>query len=249
MKQVENLIQVIHSLDLDAPCFPPTLIYNEGWMLRILLEWLSNNRQIEYRIRFQSNAKWFSEAQLPTPFKARYRGDKLAESRTNADGVIGQFIIGSEGKTDINLLPTATQFIILEAKLFSKLSKGIKNAPDYDQAARNVACMAEVLKRTGMDSITTISLGFYLLVPESRLSSNSFIEMNRDSIHNKVKIRVESYKGEKDAWYKDWFLPLLNTIEISIITWEEVIDLIVSLDPKYGFSFKEFYEICMKVNA
>ncbi len=31
--------------------------------------------------------------------------------------------------------------------MFSKLSSGVKNANYYNQAARNVACIAEVLRR------------------------------------------------------------------------------------------------------
>jgi hypothetical protein len=40
--------------------------------------------------------------------------------------------------------------VILEAKMFSKLSKGIKNFPEYDQATRNIACIAEILKRSSV---------------------------------------------------------------------------------------------------
>lgn len=246
---MENVIKLLQSLDISEPRFPPTLIYNEGWLLRILLSWLSSNRQLKHSLRFQSDAKWFSEAQLPTPFTARYRGDNLAESRTNADGAIGQFIIGSVGRTDIDLIPSATQFIVVEGKLLSKLSSRTKNAPGYDQAARTVACIAEVLKRTDMDSIHEISMGFFLLAPDSQVSINSFPEMNRESIQRKVKRRIDSYEGEKDAWYREWFLPMMNRIEISIITWEEVIDLMISIEPGYGSAYEEFYEICMKVNG
>ncbi len=34
--------------------------------------------------------------------------------------------------------------------MFSNLSAGVKNAPEYNQAARNVACMAEVISRSGL---------------------------------------------------------------------------------------------------
>ena len=65
----------------------------------------------------------------------------------HANGVIGHFSIGDEGKADLKLLPEATQFLVLEAKMFSGLSPTVNNARYYDQAARNVACMAEVLCR------------------------------------------------------------------------------------------------------
>jgi len=92
---VEMMFGLLESFDLDSPNFPPTLIYNEGWMLRILLDWFSKNQNIEHTFKYHKSSKWFSEAQLPTPFHARYRRDNLAEKRTKADGIIGQFDIQS----------------------------------------------------------------------------------------------------------------------------------------------------------
>ena len=63
------------------------------------------------------------------------------QRKAHADGAIGQFTIGKSGKGDINLSPNANQLVIIEAKMFSKLSKGIKNFSEYDQATRNVACV------------------------------------------------------------------------------------------------------------
>lgn len=245
---MKNVIRLLESLDLNSTNYPPTIIYNEGWMLRILLAWFSRNREIEYRFRFHANAKWFSEGQLATPFNSRFRGDKLGETRTNADGIIGQFRIESTSRTGIQLLADATQFIVIEAKLFSKLSSRTKNIRGYDQAARNVACMAEVLKKTGIDPINKISLGFYLLAPKSQISANSFPEMTYDSINEKVKRRVDSYEGERDDWYKEWFLPMMNHIDISMISWEECIEVIDSIDKKFSSSYKEFYAICLAQN-
>ena len=49
--------------------------------------------------------------------------------------------------------------------MFSALSSGVKNAPFFNQAARNVACMAEVLRRAGRSPDQFTSLGFYVLAP------------------------------------------------------------------------------------
>ena len=49
--------------------------------------------------------------------------------------------------------PDARQFVLLEAKLFNRLSSGVKNAPFFDQAARSVACMAEVLRRADREPV------------------------------------------------------------------------------------------------
>jgi hypothetical protein len=78
-------------------------------------------------------------ARLPSPFLARSRRDPLGESWTHADGAVGHFTVGSIGKGDLALEPPATQFIVVEAKMFSGRSPGVKNAPRFDQAARLAA--------------------------------------------------------------------------------------------------------------
>ena len=72
-------------------------------------------------------------------------GDALAESRTHADAVVGFVSLAEERVRDLFVEPTSTHFVVLEAKLGSGLAKGTRNVPWYDQATRNVACMAEAL--------------------------------------------------------------------------------------------------------
>jgi hypothetical protein len=103
------------------PPFPPTLLYNEGWLLRLILDWFAGRDVGGHPLSFATGARWFSEALLPSAFLARYRGDELAESWTHADGVVGHFVIGEGGKADLRLAPEAGQLLVLEAKLFSGL--------------------------------------------------------------------------------------------------------------------------------
>ena len=84
-------------------------------------------------------------------FKARFRGDPLSEARTNADGVIGHIRIGDKAKADLELIEDAKQFTVIEAKVGSHLSSGVTHAEYFDQAARTVACMAEAIKRRGVN--------------------------------------------------------------------------------------------------
>jgi hypothetical protein len=144
---LESVQSMLRSASSDQPLFPPTLLFNEGWLLRLVLNWFARHSVKDHPLSFAADARWFSEALLSLAFLARHRGDKPAENWMHADGVIGHFSIGDEGKTDLTLLPNATQFLVLEAKMFSGLSSGVTNARYYDQAARNVACMAEVLCR------------------------------------------------------------------------------------------------------
>ena len=99
-------------------------------------------------LSFQPASTWFSEGLLPTAFKPAFQSDPRGETRTNADGVIGHILIGAKGKADLELRSEATQFSVIEAKIHSPLSKGTQHAPDFDQAARNVACMAESLRQS-----------------------------------------------------------------------------------------------------
>lgn len=124
--------------------FPPTELYNEGWMLRLVLDWFSRTPDCNYELRFLDGSGWYSEALLPSAFLSRKRGDVLAESWTHADGVVGHFSIGENGAGDLSLKDGATQFVVVEAKMFSKLSAGVTNARYFNQAARNVACIAEI---------------------------------------------------------------------------------------------------------
>src|SRR4051794_27670096 len=144
----------------------------------------------------RAGARWFSEAWLPSAFLARYRGDRLAESRTHADGVVGHFSIGDPGTAGLGLLPDARQLVVLEAKLFNRLSTGVRNAPYYDQAARTVACMAEVLRRAGRDPDAMDDLAFLILAPRARIDDGVFEhDAAHEAIGRKVRRRVEDYAG------------------------------------------------------
>lgn len=127
--------------------FPATELYNETWMLRLVVDWFSRNKVPDNPLNFSKDCRWFSEGQIPTQFQPTSRKDKLGEAWTHADCVIGHFEVGHTGKTDIQLSKNASHLVCIEAKIFSKLSPGVSNARYYNQAARYVACMAEMLYR------------------------------------------------------------------------------------------------------
>jgi hypothetical protein len=204
--------------------FPPTDLYNEGWMLRLVLDWLSYNPGIEHELSFVNTDKWYSEALLPSAFKARVRGDSLAESWTHADGVIGDFVIGANREGDLTLVEGALRILVTEAKMFSKLSSGVKNASYFDQAARNVACVAEVICRAHIFPSALKKIGFFILAPESQIDKGIFArQITPNSIQNKVSQRVTEYQEpEKDKWLENWFIPTLERIQIKEISWENL---------------------------
>ena len=244
----ERISKLLKSLETSSPHFPPTIFYNEGWMLRLLLDWFSTNSIPNHPFTMSKGDHWYSEALLPSAFLARHKGDKLAESRTHADGAIGHIQIGQEGRADLGLLPNAEHFIVIEAKMFSSLSSGVTNARYYDQAARNVACIAETLRRGDRRPEEFRRLGFYLVAPRTQLDKGDFKEVSRGSIQEKVARRVSAYAGEKDQWHSDWFLPTIEVMEIGKISWEETMRTVRVIDKVFAHSMKEFYGKCLEFN-
>ena len=229
---------------------PPTELYNETWFLRLVLEWFSNQDLPEHRISFHEEAKWFSEALIPTAFLPRFRKDPLGESWTHADGVIGHFEIGNKGRGDLSLSGDATQFIVLEAKMFSRLSTGVTHASYFDQAARTVACMAETMYRALVLPGRLSTLGFYVLAPQSQIDKGVFDkEMKQESIRAKVERRVKEYEGEKDQWFHDCFQPTLSHINIGCVSWEQLLVDIREHDPSYATKVSDFYKRCLLFNS
>ena len=252
LKQIQRILETCGT---ENEVFPATELYNEGWMLRIILDWFSYHSSEAHPLSFSLNARWFSEALLPSPFLAKYRGDPLSESWTHADGVIGHFGIGETSRGDLSIFQNSKHLVVLEAKIFSKLSSGVTHARNFDQAARNVACMAEVLKRENRPPKVFSQLGFYVLAPSEQIEKESSfkIKTSKDSIQYKVKDRIDAYvnredKEEKNNWFKEWFLPVLEHIDIRCLTWEEVIDYVMIEDSMYGRNIEEFYKECLRYN-
>ncbi|MEW5920984.1 MAG: hypothetical protein AB1796_08595 [Bacillota bacterium] len=163
--------------------------------------------------------------------------------------------MGKTGRGDVFLVEPFVQFIVLEAKLFSKFSGGTTRAPGFNQAARNIACMANVAARSSCSIKDFKSLGFYLLAPEAQIKGEpSFTEfMQKESVYQNVLSRVESYKErsdypEKRKWFEDYFEPLFSKIDLLLISWEELIENIKRYDNRTGQELRRFYFRCLDFN-
>ena len=247
------MIQVIHALidatDKEPHKFPPTLLYNEGWMLRLVLDWFKRHQAQGHPLSFQVGATWFSEALLPSPFRARYRGDRRAETRTHADGIIGHIEIGAAGKAGAELLSNARQLVAVEAKIGSSLKGGTRNAPTFDQAARSVACIAEVLSRAGRRPDQLNSLAFLVAAPQANLDKGAIAaKLEKSSIEAAVRSRAQAFSPELDAWLEEWFLPTLERITIMALPWERLLTDIQATDQESGRELNHFYQKCLKCN-
>ena len=249
MMIIERIKAMLEACETGTPAFPPSFLFNEGWLLRIVLDWFAEHGGDRYPMSLLPEARWFSEAWLPSAFLARYRGDRLAESRTHADGVIGHFTIGDPGTAGLSLRPDARQFVVIEGKLYNRLSTGVKNAPYFDQAARSVACIAEALRRAGRAPETMDDLSFLVVAPRAQLDDGVFSwDTTVDAIRRKVRRRVEDYAGERDAWFRDWFEPMLRHLDVRCLSWEDVIEVIAFHEPEAGQRIDSFYGKCLLFN-
>jgi hypothetical protein len=246
LERVHRLIDLALS---DSPPYPPTDVFSEGWMLRLILDWFSSHSLPGHSLAFQPQSTWFSEALLPSPFTYRYRGDPRAEGRTHADGVVGHVLVGDLGKADTTLRENALQFVVAEAKMFSPLSSGIKNAPTYNQAARNVACIANVLSRAHQQPATFRSLAFLVLAPQIHIRESGIPSLlAKESIETAVRDRASAFAPVLDSWLEEWFLPTVHSIAIAAISWEQVLADIERVDGQAATALSDFYELCLVHN-
>ena len=253
MSPIDRINDMLRLASSKGRLFPATVFYNEGWLLRLIVDWFSRNQCTGHPLNFNHDARWFSEALLPSQFFARHRGDNLAEGWTHADGVIGHVLIGEASLADTKIASDATQFIVTEAKMFSPLSPRVSNAAYFDQAARNVACFAEVLFRAKREPANLSSLGFFVLAPDEQISRRFFVrEMTKTSIREKVAHRVSEYslpeREAKEQWLQEWFLPTLEHIQVDVIGWEQIIDAVRIKDAAFGTDLAEFYKDCLRFN-
>ena len=226
---------------------PPTELYNEGWMLRLVLDWFERHREVASPLRFETGARWYSEALLPSQFLAQHRGDRRAESFTHADGVIGHFEIQPGERGAASLRPDASQFVVCEAKLGSALSPRTTNSADFDQAARNVACMAHMIGAAGTPVAQYRKLAFYVIAPDSQIKAGVFGQLvTKDSIRAKVATRIQPYDGTMDEWYRTVCEPVLAKVDLALVSWESILEAMG--DDTEAAALREFYTGCLRFN-
>ena len=88
--------------------------------------------------------------------------------------MVGHLFIEPGTKSGLRLTDDSKQFVVLEAKMFSPLSKKVSNAPNYDQATRTVACMAKTIEFSGREVDELDSVGFYVVAPKEQIEGHLF---------------------------------------------------------------------------
>ncbi len=241
---------------------PPRLIYNETYLLRLIMFWFYNqdnfiinsdlDRVIRKSLVCANNARVYSNATLETPFRIRVKGEKdlLAESSTVVSGVVGQFkVLYGKKKEKLVLLNSTSQFIVLEANISKPLKKGAKNLKKYHQIARDIGCMVQTLSH--LDNPYLDNLGLFVLAPESILKLDTFKNFTyKPSIEEIMNERVKAYGDDDEkSIFLELFKKLFQRIDIDCISFEDIIRFIKKNDNDYGMQMEEFYDKCLLYNG
>ena len=209
--------------DPTSQYFYTTEFYNEGWMLKLvlarLLECQARNLSKELQCIRDSVAKgWMSEGRLSAAF--------THEQCTHADAVLGDVERRPKTKWGVQLKEGAGDFTVIEAKLGSTLAKQTKNAK-FDQAARNLACMAYALMSSRKEN-QVINAHFYVVMPkDDKRYKQVESQFDKNGFEVKDRVRKEVHKNNAEhqliqAINKDTFIKLVNSIDCCLLTWDDI---------------------------
>jgi hypothetical protein len=218
----------------------PTLIFNEGWLLRaVLRQWkLAPGESGLPFLPFPADAKIFSEGQLSSPFASRQRGDKLAEAHTHVDGIVGHFSIGAT-KSGIQVDADCRYLAVFEAKLYSPISGGISHAPGYDQVSRTVGCVINSLLRAGCPGPDAAHV--VVLYPADHTGINP-ARYDKSHLERQIAARVEGFGLPATSTFARGWRATLGAVQLSFVTWEEVLATIGN------DLLNQFYQHCRRFN-
>lgn len=248
--------------DENKRIFSPKLLYNENYLLSLVMYWFLNNdnfivnsdtdRRICKAFKCLENTRCYIDATLETPFKVRHKGEKdpLAEPSTNVSGVVGHFkVLYGKKKERIVLLKDANQFIVIETTMSTPLKKGIKVNKEYQQVARDICCMVQTLSHLENKFIDHI--GLFVIAPQVTLKLESFKTYTyKKNIEEVVENRVKQYGNDSSKKaFLELFTRLFSRIDVDCISYEEIVMFIKKNDSEYGDKLEEFYELCLVNNG
>ena len=194
---LDIVTKILRGLNHSNRLFPATELYGEKWMLRILSSiYISQSQNYgklgsnipDILLPLDKEVRFFSEGQMETKFTKGNLGPGPNERRTNADGIFGHIIISDKTVAGIKLKDDAKQFVVVEAKMGSKLSKGTTNAKYYwDQASQIIACIARHMEITNRSPKSFRRLGFVILAPENINKGYFDNALNRERLKDTIK--------------------------------------------------------------
>ena len=184
-------------------------VYNETWLLRLVLAFIhdlefecepqSKNEEVFQHIRKTVKTQWISEGGLSSVFEL--------EGATWTDAILGNVELSclnssscakSDKKTKRAIKLSGQDnvgVVIIEAKVGSDLDTGVTHADDYNQVARNIACLARlVMDKEGLASKSR----FVVFAPQCKIDKwveTKWIDEAKTIIQNQTQERDSKEKG------------------------------------------------------
>lgn len=233
--------------------FPETEIFNEGWLLRGILNSLMGIKDIKDTVLsdflpFPDDSKRYSEGRLDTPFKPRFKGDSnYTETQTPIDGIVGHFEIYGTKKSGIKISDNFNYLSIFEAKMYSSIGKGKKEVPNFSQVTRIISCMIfQIMK---IEKLENKKIFLVILYPDDHANIDC-LKYTNQFIKDEIKERLKNYKNgfEKNLSpdlieFESKYEKTIEMINIRFITWEQILNEI-----KTDTLIIKFYDLCKKFN-
>ncbi len=243
--------------------FAPTILLNEGWMIRFLVQASKTAKINLHGLDFDEIKDWYSEGMLKPPFLPRAKKDPLAEGYTHADVILGDISFDTRADAKGSVLPSIPEkglghFCIIEAKMKSCLSKGTTHAPGYDQASRNLACLAyNTLNRRHV-------LHLIVAAPKITLQKCRIEKMvDHGRMLDKIDKRFEQYRMKmedsdisqklRDAYaevyaLKEDVIARAATASCLVVSYEKWLDELTNRGSPVSEELKAFYRLCLVHN-
>lgn len=228
-------------------------VYNETWMLRLTLAAIHDyekdfdcadevKKAALEATRAAVRHRWISEGGLEPAFKQ--------EGTTWTDAILGSVKIKNDNKRGIEVDGDDPGITIVEAKIGSELSPGVANSSNYNQAARNIACLSQLIfKSKNLHD----KCRFLVFAPEKGRVESGFIkEENVDRIiraqYGNTREGYRELFSEDVSNNREEFGRIVNSIrgKSSVIFWEEVIMAMKSWENIA--ELRAFYIECLKEN-
>jgi hypothetical protein len=251
MTTTENINECVSNLMRleDMLKFNPTVIYNEGWMVRLLVA-----QSIETGITIKSNGKqlnfaelkgknWISEVSIASPFGWKEERD------THPDILFGDFKVDFEKekqKGRIDVCQGASMLGIIEAKMKSPLSQRTKENKDYNQATRSICCLAHNIIKSANEEC---DIYFIVAAPKSQIETKSkaknTIAKSLKNIYDEIKERVN--KPDSVSIDKDTIIKITNRCTVFSISYEDWIQELETAKVDVS-KLNKFYKSCLEYN-
>lgn len=220
-------------------------VFNETWMLRLTLAAIhdygegfchldSKKNDALKRIQEAVQKRWISEGGLVPAFEK--------EGATWTDAILGNVRLKGESGDNNKKKDTASNkrkvefadtpnnkpsVIIVEAKMGSPLDKSVTNSPDYNQVARNIACLARLLNEGNKNAETSAKKSaFIVFAPETKIKEWKDSENDPDTMIEKAWTTINRQKDDRTPRMNiDELNHLVKSIRDNskVISWEDII--------------------------